>query len=242
MAEQGQGGASRRGFLKVGGAALVGGAAVFGATRLGDSPAQAAEADTSGTTTLRKLNGFADKPASLTSATLIMVDYQNTYTRGVMELDGWQPALDAAAELLSAAREAGGTVIHIVNDGGENTPYDIRRPIGRIHDKVKPAKGERTVVKKAPNAFVNTDLGKLVDRAGNENLVIAGFMTHMCVTFTAEGAFLRGNKPTVVADACATRPLPSVGGGLSADQIHQSALATIADLYGVVVPSHTTLA
>ncbi|MFG2552584.1 cysteine hydrolase family protein [Streptomyces sp. NPDC048581] len=242
MAEQGQGGASRRGFLKVGGAALVGGAAVFGATRLGDSPAQAAEADTSGTTTLRKLNGFADKPASLATATLIMVDYQNTYTRGVMELDGWQPALDAAAELLSAARKAGGTVIHIVNDGGENTPYDIRRPIGRIHDKVKPAKGERTVVKKAPNAFVKTDLAELVDRAGNENLVIAGFMTHMCVTFTAEGAFLRGNKPTVVADACATRPLPSVAGGLSADQIHQSALATIADLYGVVVPSHTALA
>ncbi|MFI5552555.1 cysteine hydrolase family protein [Streptomyces sp. NPDC051738] len=242
MAEQGQGGASRRGVLKVGGAALVGGAAVFGATRLGDSPAQAAEADTSGTTTLRKLNGFADKPASLATATLIMVDYQNTYTRGVMELDGWQPALDAAAELLSAARKAGGTVIHIVNDGGENTPYDIRRPIGRIHDKVKPAKGERTVVKKAPNAFVNTDLAELVDRAGYENLVIAGFMTHMCVTFTAEGAFLRGNKPTVVADACATRPLPSVAGGLSADQIHQSALATIADLYGVVVPSHTALA
>ncbi|MFE5816690.1 isochorismatase family protein [Streptomyces sp. NPDC056479] len=240
MAEQGSGN-SRRGFLKAGGAAVVGGAAVFGVTRLGDTPAQAAEADTSGTTTLRKLNGLADKPASLGSATLIMVDYQNTYTRGVMELDGWQSALDAAAELLDAAREAGGKVIHIVNDGGAGTPYDIRRPIGRIHDRVGPAEGEPTVVKKAPNAFVNTELGTLVDRAGHENLVIAGFMTHMCVTFTAEGAFLRGNKPTVVADACATRPLPSVGGGLSADQIHQSALATIADLYGVVVPSHTAL-
>ncbi|MFI6012899.1 isochorismatase family protein [Streptomyces sp. NPDC051243] len=241
MAEQAQGGDSRRGFLKVGGAALVGGVAVFGATRLGDSPAQAAVADTSGTTTLRKLSGLPGKPASLASATLIMVDYQNTYTRGVMELDGWRPALAAAAELLSAARKAGATVIHIVNDGGPDTPYDVRRPIGRIHDKVRPAKGERTVVKKAPNAFVDTDLGRLVDRAGHENLVIAGFMTHMCVTFTAEGAFLRGNRPTVVADACATRPLPSVGGGLSADQIHHSALATIADLYGVVVPSHTAL-
>ncbi|WSU56014.1 cysteine hydrolase [Streptomyces sp. NBC_01092] len=190
---------------------------------------------------MRKLNGLAEQPASLASATLIMVDYQNTYTRGVMELTGWRQALDAAAELLGAARAAGGKVIHIVNDGGKDTPYDIRRPIGRIHDTVKPAQGEPTVVKKAPNAFVNTELGKLVDKAGNENVVIAGFMTHMCVTFTAEGAFLRGNKPTVVADACATRPLPSVGGGLSAGQIHQAALATIADLYGVVVPSHTAL-
>ncbi|MGI5376133.1 cysteine hydrolase family protein [Streptomyces sp. CA-251387] len=208
---------------------------------MGGSPAQAADADTSGTTTLRKLSGLADRPASLASATLLMVDYQNTYTRGVMELTGWQAALDSAAELLSAAREAGGKVIHIVNDGGAGSPYDIRRPIGRIHDRVRPADGEKTVVKKAPNAFVNTGLGRLVDQAGNENLVIAGFMTHMCVTFTAEGAFLRGNKPTVVAAACATRPLPSVGGGLSAEQIHESALATIADLYGVVVPSPTAL-
>ncbi|WP_229911910.1 isochorismatase family protein [Streptomyces lanatus] len=212
---------------------------MFGATRLGDTPARAADA--SGTTTLRGLNGLPDEPASLGSATLIMVDYQNTYTRGVMELDGWRPALEAAAELLDAAREAGGNVIHIVNDGGADTPYDIRRPIGRIHDRVRPAKGEPTVVKKAPNAFVNTELGGLVDRAGRKDLVIAGFMTHMCVTFTAEGAFLRGNRPTVVADACATRPLPSVGGGLSARQIHHGALATIADLYGVVVPTHTAL-
>lgn len=63
----------------------------------------------------------------------------------------------------------------------------------------------------------------------------------MCVTFTAEGAFLRGNRPTVVADACATRPLRSVGTELSADQIHHSALATIADLYGVVVESGKSL-
>ena len=26
-------------------------------------------------------------------------------------------------------------------------------------------------------------------------------MTHVCVTFTAQGAFLRGNRATVVADA-----------------------------------------
>ncbi len=62
-------------------------------------------------------------------------------------------------------------------------------------------------------------------------------MTHMCVAFTAQGAFLHGNRPTVVADACATRALPVAGLELDARQVHNSALATIADLYGVVVPS-----
>ena len=41
------------------------------------------------TTTLRELNDFDATPARLADATLILVDYQNTYTRGVMELEGW---------------------------------------------------------------------------------------------------------------------------------------------------------
>ncbi|MFB9929589.1 cysteine hydrolase family protein [Amycolatopsis halotolerans] len=187
--------------------------------------------------TLRELNGLDQTPATLADATLIMVDYQNTYTRGVMELDGWRPALTAAQDLLAKARAAGTTVIHVINDGGEGTPYDIRAEIGSIHPDVAPLDGEAVVVKGAPNSFVNTDLGSLVDEAGHKNVVIAGFMTNMCVTFTTEGAFLRGNHPTVVADACATRPLLAPAGEVSAEQLHNSALATIGDLYGVVVPS-----
>lgn len=191
--------------------------------------------------TLRDLNGFEQTPATLADATLILVDYQNTYTRGVMELTGWEPALDAAADLLARARAAGAAVIHIVNDGGPGTPYDITDEIGRIHPRVAPIDGEPVVVKTVPNAFVGTDLAAHVDAAGHENVVIAGFMTHMCVTFTTEGAFLRGNHPTVVADASATRPLRSAAGEVTAAQLHESALATIADLYGVVVASGSEL-
>ncbi|MEU2130095.1 cysteine hydrolase family protein [Streptomyces sp. NPDC018352] len=193
------------------------------------------------TTTLRELNGFDETPASLAGSTLILVDYQNTYVGGVMELEGWQAALDSAAALLGRAREAGTKVIHVINDGGEGTPYDIRAEIGRIHPSVAPVEGEPVVVKKAPNAFVDTDLAEHVDAAGNKDVIVAGFMTHMCVTFTTEGAFLRGNRPTVVADACATRPLRSLGTELTAGQIHRSALATISDLYGVVVETGKSL-
>ncbi|MFJ3580048.1 isochorismatase family protein [Streptomyces rubiginosohelvolus] len=190
-------------------------------------------------TTLRELNGFDATPATLTGSTLILVDFQNTYTRGVMELDGWQPSLDAAADLLARAREAGTKVVHVINDGGEGTPYDIRAEIGQIHPAVAPADGEPVVVKQAPNAFHGTDLGEHVPEG--QDVIIAGWMTHMCVAFTAEGAFLRGNRPTVVADACATRSLPVLGSDLGARQVHDGALATIGDLYGVVVAGHKSL-
>ncbi|MFE9854966.1 cysteine hydrolase family protein [Streptomyces sp. NPDC005780] len=192
-------------------------------------------------TTLRQLNGLDDTPAKLADSTLVLIDYQNTYTTGVMELDGWQAALDAGARLLARAREAGTKVIHVINDGGEGSAYDIRAEIGRIHPAVAPADGETVVVKQAPDSFFGTDLGEHVDGAGRTDLVIAGFMTHMCVQFTAQGAFLRGNRPTVVADACATRSLPVAGTELDAHQVHRSALATIADLYGVVVPTQESL-
>lgn len=191
--------------------------------------------------TLRELTGLDQIPASLADATLILVDYQNTYTTGVLELEGWDAALDAAADVLARAREAGATVVHVQHDGGEGSAYDIRAEIGRIHSRVAPIDGEAVVVKTAPNSFVGTDLGERVDAAGHKDVVVIGFMTHMCVTFTSEGAFLRGNRPTVVADACATRPLQALGADVSADQLHNSALATISDIYGVVVPSAADL-
>ncbi|SOD81804.1 isochorismatase family protein [Streptomyces sp. Ag109_G2-15] len=193
------------------------------------------------TTTLRELNGFDQTPASLADATVILIDYQSTYTRGVMELAGWQEALDAAADLLARARAAGTQVIHVINDGGEGTPYDIRAEIGQIHPRVAPADGEPVVVKQLPDAFLGTDLADHVDAAGHKDVVIAGFMTHMCVAFTSQGAFLRGNRPTVVADASATRPLRTAVAEVSAEQLHHGALATIEDLYGVVVPSASAL-
>lgn len=189
------------------------------------------------TTTLRQLNGLDDAPAVLADSTLVLVDYQNTYTTGVMELAGWERALDAAADLLARARAAGSPVIHIINDGGEGSPYDIREHIGQIHEKVAPIDGEPVVVKQVPDGFVDTDLGARVAEAGRQDLVIAGFMTHMCVQFTAQGAFLAGQRPTVVAEACATRELPVAGSQVPAAQVHEAALGTIADLFGVVVRS-----
>jgi nicotinamidase-related amidase len=191
--------------------------------------------------TLRSLSGVVDSPAALAASTVVLVDFQNTYTRGEMELEGWDAALDAAADLLGKAREAGATVIHVQHDGGVGSAYDIRADIGAIHERVAPIEGEAVVVKQAPNSFVGTELGELVDAAGHEDVVIAGFMTHMCVTYTTEGAFLRGNRPTVVAAATATRSLPSVAGDISAEQLHRAALAGIADLYATVVPSVSDL-
>ena len=119
-------------------------------------------------TTLRELNGLNAQPATLAQSTVILVDYQNTYTRGVMELDGWQAALDEAATLLAQARAQGAKVIHVINDGGTGTLYDIRDEIGQIHPRVAPQQGEPVIVKQVPNAFVGTTLAQEVESAAGD--------------------------------------------------------------------------
>ncbi|MEU4065480.1 isochorismatase family protein [Streptomyces wedmorensis] len=187
-------------------------------------------------TTLRDVIGLPQELPRLGESALIMIDFQNTYRTGVMALDGAERAVAAGARLLAAARAAGAPVVHVVNDGGEGTPYDIRAEIGAISDEVAPVEGEKVVVKQFPDAFHATDLQETLQDLGvSGDLVIAGFMTHMCVLFTAQGAFNRGYRPTVVAEATATRPLAAPDGTvLASDALRTAALTTVSDLFGTV--------
>src|SRR6185436_12686807 len=170
-------------------------------------------------------------------STLIMIDCQNTYTQGVMELDGVQAALDEAATLLERARMAGIPVIHIQHSDGPGSLYDIEGESGAIVDTVAPREGEPVVVKSYPNSFIETDLDQRLKALGARDLVLAGFMTHMCVNSTARGAFNLGYAPTVVAAATATRALPGLGDTtVSAEAMQTASLAAMADLFAVVVP------
>jgi len=186
--------------------------------------------------TLRALAGLPLAPVSLADSALVLIDCQNTYTRGVMELEGVQPALDEAAALLDRARSAGIPVIHIQHDDGPGSLYDVGGESGAIVARVAPRNGETVVVKNYPNSFVQTDLDAQLKSIDASNLVLAGFMTHMCVNSTARGAFNLGYAPTVVAAATATRALPSLGGDpVPAEAMQAASLAALADLFAVVV-------
>ena len=186
--------------------------------------------------TLRELTGLGETPSSLHDSALVMVDLQNTYTQGTMELVAVQPAIAEAKRLLERARDAGTRIYHIMHSAGTGTPYDVDAPIGQIVSDVAPRAGETVIVKQYPNAFVGTDLETQLRERGIENVILTGFMTHMCINSTARGAFNLGFKPTVVDAATATRDLPDVDGGIvRAADLHSASLAALRDLFAVVV-------
>jgi nicotinamidase-related amidase len=186
--------------------------------------------------TLREVAGLGQEPGALRQSALIMIDCQNTYRKGVMQLSGVEPALDEAARLLARARALAIPIIHIQHDAGPGSPYDVRAELGAIADKVEPRGGEPVIVKNFPNSFVQTELHERLQKLGVSSVVLAGFMTHMCVNSTARGAFNLGYRPTVVAAATATRALPTARGGVvQAAALQEASLATIGDLFGIIV-------
>ncbi|MCA4725860.1 cysteine hydrolase family protein [Mycolicibacterium fortuitum] len=187
--------------------------------------------------TLRELASLPAAPARLADSTLVLIDCQNTYTQGIMELEGVQAALEQTAELLDRARSAGIPIIHIQHSDGPGSLYDIEGDSGAIVASVAPREGESVVVKQFPNSFVQTDLDDRLKGHNASNLVLAGFMTHMCVNSTARGAFNLGYAPTVVAAATATRTLAGPDGApVPAADMQSASLAAMSDLFAVVVP------
>lgn len=191
---------------------------------------------TTASVTLRELVGIGLAPANLKNAALIMIDCQNTYRRGVMQLTNVEPAILEARKLLSKARALKIPVIHVRHDAGAGTPYDVNADIGAICDEVAPIAGEAVITKNYPNSFIATGLDQHLKKLGVKNIVLAGFMTHMCINSTAHGGFNLGYNVTVVASATATRPLQAANGKvLTAQEVQDGAIASTRDLYAAVV-------
>ena len=185
--------------------------------------------------TLLELSGADLRPPPLASSTLVIIDAQNEYLDGKLALPGIKPAVEALAGLLTRAREAGAPIVHVQHKGRAGGLFDLDARGGAIIDAVKPAPGESIVTKPLPNSFAQTELDATLKELGRTQLVIAGFMTHMCVSSTARAALDLGYRTVVAADAAATRDLPDpLGGVIKADALHRAALAGLADRFAVI--------
>jgi len=187
---------------------------------------------------LLQLAGAPLDPSPLDQAALVLIDCQREYTEGKLPLVGVAAAIDEAARLLDLARRNKMPIFHIVHHGkpgGALFPPD--GPTGQIVSVLSPRDDETVIPKSLPNSFAKTTLDAALKTAGRPQLILGGFMTHMCVSATAKAAVDLGYRTTVVAGATATRDLPDpLGGQMPAEQVHRGALVALADRFAIVVP------
>jgi nicotinamidase-related amidase len=173
-------------------------------------------------------------PPRLADAVLIVIDAQNEYVDGKLPLTGVKPALRNIARLLERARADGGRIIHVQHRGRAGGAFDPATRAFAIADEAASRPSETVVEKPLPNAFAGTTLNDTLVSMGMKRLVLAGFMTHMCVSSTARAALDLGYQTTIAADACATRDLPSGAGDIPAADLHRAELAALADRFSIV--------
>ena len=188
--------------------------------------------------TLLGLAGGQFNEIDWSNCAIVMIDFQNEYVDGAMPLgDAGIKATANARLLLDKARNENIPIFHIVHHGQDNDKiFDPLSSKVEIVDSLQPLDDEKTIVKMHPNAFYDAELQALITSAGKQQIIFAGFMSHMCVSSSVRAAFDLGFESFVCHDACATRDLPSMTGQvITASTVHDSAMAALQDRFAALI-------
>lgn len=169
---------------------------------------------------------------------LILVDIQNDYfTGGLWPVEDMDRVAQAAARVLSDARNAGELILHVRHEAASDTAPFFRpgTPGAEIHPSVAPLPDEAVILKHRPNSFHGTDLQERLEAAGITHVTIIGAMTQMCIDATARAARDLGYEVTLHADACGAKAQGFGGVALSAEQVQAAFLGPLAMSYAEVV-------
>lgn len=188
--------------------------------------------------TMLQMSGVQPVPATMADAVLLIVDAQREYTDGLLPLTGVQPAVEALAVLLEKARAAGAPVVHVRHQS-KGKAFNPASSGYEIVKELTPRAGETIIDKGLPNSFAGTDLAQRLTAIGRKNLLVGGFMTHMCISATVRSATDHGYMCTIAADTVATRDLPDATGNgtVSADALNKVTLAALSDRFAWIVPT-----
>lgn len=163
---------------------------------------------------------------------VVVIDAQQEYFAplGTMVLPGGPAAVGRIGRLLGWARRAGVPVFHIVHESRRPgaTTFVKGSPGAAIHPEAAPAAGEPVFTKHLPGSFTGTPLEAALRARGIEHVIVAGFMTQMCVDTTARQAAHLGFTVTVLSDATAAREVTGPDGEpITAEQVHRTHLGSL---------------
>ncbi|OBS27837.1 hypothetical protein FPOA_01780 [Fusarium poae] len=185
-------------------------------------------------TSFRELIGVQPSSASPTDSVLIIIDAQNEYAEGKLQVANVAESRKAIAALLEKYRAANGSIVHVVHATPEGAPvFTPGTNLAQEFDELKPKDGEAIIQKNYPGSFAKTDLQEVLDKTGKKKVVLTGYMAHVCVSTTARQAAERGFDVLIPEDAVGDRNIP----GVDADQLVKVALSEIGDAFGTIIKS-----
>lgn len=194
--------------------------------------------------TIRTMTGATStRNLEAASTALLVIDFQNEYFSGKMPIPDGMRALHNAQRLIAFADQANIAVFHVQHVTPAGAPIFAKDgDTVKFHSEIQPATHHTVVQKSSVSVFPTTDIDQRLKAANIKTLIICGLMTHACVSGAARDAVPLGYEVLVIDDACATRDLDTVDGGVLPHAVlHRASLATIADTFGDILTTEQLL-
>jgi nicotinamidase-related amidase len=176
-------------------------------------------------------------------AVLLIIDVQKGFDNPIWGARNNPGAESKIAALLGKWRQTKRPVFHVQHlSRSAESPLSPGQSGSEFKDAVRPVEGEPVFQKQVNSAFIGTDLEARLREKNLDTLVIAGLTTDHCVSTTARMAGNLGFSVHLIADATAAFDRTAYDGKVyQAEEIHQTALASLHGEFATVVNTSTVL-
>jgi nicotinamidase-related amidase len=176
-------------------------------------------------------------------AALVVIDVQNEYVTGGLPIE-YPPVEQSLAHIgaaIDAAHVSGLPVVLVRHTEPDPTGglFVQGTPAWQLHEVVAGRPYAVVIDKTLPGAFTGTELEDWLRARDIDQLVVAGYMTHMCVDTTTRQAMHLGLEVTVLEDATGTI---DVDDDLPAALVHRVELGVLGDGFAEVTTTASWIA
>lgn len=167
---------------------------------------------------------------------LLVIDVQNDYFQGgKMELPHSNEALSQINELEKHFHSSQLPIIYIQHIKHQKPAdfFEVDTWGAQLHPHLLLNEHAYILEKHYPNAFLQTDLLKVLQALSIRQLVITGMMTHMCIDSTVRASREFGFQSIVIADATATKALSIENTIVHASDVQTAFLAALSSFAAI---------
>jgi nicotinamidase-related amidase len=176
---------------------------------------------------------------------LLLIDIQ----QGLQEMEFYgtersNPHAEAnCSKILTVFRQKKWPIFHVQHcSTNPESPLHPSKAGNNFHPLVKPLDNEPVIPKNVNSAFIGTDLETRLKLEKINDLIIVGLTAEHCISTSVRMAANLGFNVTLISDATAAFDKIGVDGErLSADIIHNAALANLKDEFAKVMNTTTLL-